>query len=100
MTPREAMAAMPRKEPHYAVHCEMQDAAKTAGIGQALNAPAAASVELAMLITQFETSIDDEQRARIIALGGLCIHSQPARRLHRGGNCAARRGRWRHRPRG
>ncbi len=64
---------LPPKPLYYAAHCEMQDVAARTSIAESLAAPAAASIELAMLVTQFETSIDDEQRARIIALGGLCI---------------------------
>lgn len=67
------MAAMPPREPHYAVHCEMQDVAASATVAQSLNAPAAASIELAKLLARFEASVGDNWRADIIWIGGLCI---------------------------
>ena len=61
------------REPHFAVHCEMQDAAAVASVAAALNGPAAASIELAKLAARFDTSIDDAWRADIILIGGLCF---------------------------
>lgn len=58
------------KPPYFAAHCEIQDAAASATLEQALGAPAAATIEFAKMLQRFDSQIDDEWRAKIIAIGG------------------------------
>jgi hypothetical protein len=61
------------REPHFAAHCELQDAAKQATMSDAANSPAQASIEFAKFLTRFDTQIDDEWRATIVHIGGALI---------------------------
>lgn len=59
---------MPNYSTHLAAYAEMQDAAKLSV--RVVDAPAAASIELAKLLTRFESQIKDDWRAIIIHIGG------------------------------
>lgn len=66
-----------RREPHFAVFCEIVDGKEEARLRN-LAAPGAAALELALLLTKFETEIPDEWRTNLIrvAAGLLALQDE------------------------
>jgi hypothetical protein len=62
-----------RREPHFAAHCELQDASRSLGAIDLAAVPMAASIEIAKILTIFDGQIDDDWRALLIDLGGALI---------------------------
>ncbi len=65
----------PGAHPFFYIHCEMQDVANAADPDDARinSSPCAAAVELARILHRFELEIGDEDRARMIEIGGFLV---------------------------